>query len=167
MKRGVSPQAVKGLITKIRKHIPNVVIRSAFIVGHPYEEEIDFDFLKDFILEQKLDRVGVFTYSPEDGTPAYGLGDPVSDKVKNNRFDELMKIQAEISLEKNRSFIGRKVKVLADEILEDGLLKARTEGDSPEIDNAVIVRTEKEVQPGDFIEVLVTDAETYDLYAEF
>lgn len=166
MKRGVSAQAVRGLITKIRKNIPNVVIRSAFIVGYPYEEESDFELLKEFIREQRLDRVGVFTYSAEEGTQAYNLGDPVPEEVKNKRLDELMKMQAEISLEKNKSLIGQKVKVLADEILDDGSLLARTEGDAPEIDNAVIVKTEKNIQPGDFIEVVIKDAETYDLYAE-
>lgn len=165
MRRGLNGSQIKELVAEIREKIPGTAIRSAFITGYPGEGEKEFGELYDFISEYKLDRVGVFIYSHEDDTKAFELKDEVPDDVKEERRDILMTKQNEISLELNRAKIGNNIKVIVDE-RDEGAYICRSEHDAPEVDNAVILHTDKELNPGDFIEVEVTDAEEYDLHAE-
>lgn len=164
MKRHIDSKGIKELISKIREKLPQAAIRSTFITGFPGETEEDFTQLYDFISEYKLDRVGVFTYSHEDGTPAFGLKNDVPEEVKLLRKEALMIKQSEISLGKNKEMIGKKLKVLIDEE-SDGKLLARSEYDAPEIDNSVIIEYDKKLKPGDFAEVTIYDASEYDLFA--
>lgn len=165
MRRGMTRKSTEELICRIRDTVPGIAIRSTFITGYPGETERQFLELLDFIRDVKLDRVGVFTYSPEEDTPAYDLGDPVENTEKQRRMEELMKAQMKISLEKNKSLIGTEVKVLIDED-KDGKLFGRTEHDAPEIDNSVIIEKNSSAAPGDFVHVEVTDATDYDLYGK-
>lgn len=163
MKRGISKKGTLEIIDIIRSKIENVAIRSAFIVGFPNESEKDFQELYDFIAEYKLDRVGVFIYSHEENTPAYIYEDNIPEEIKNSRRDELMNLQSQISLEKNKNKIGKTVKVLIDDKNEGGLYLGRTEHDAPDVDNGVIIYSEMELGIGTFINVIVQDANDYDL----
>ena len=151
------------LIEKIRKRIPNVSIRTTFIVGYPQETEEHFEHLKQFIKDMKFDRVGVFEYSREKGTPSYDMKPRISKKVAHKRFKELMEIQQEISLERNRSFIGKKIPCIIEAFSDNGEVVARSQFDAPEIDGVVNIRTDKLVTPGDIEIVKIVDATEYDL----
>lgn len=153
----------KPLIKNIRKRIPNVSIRTTFIVGYPGETEEHFEHLKQFIKDMKFDRVGVFEYSREKGTPSYDMKPKVSKKVAHKRFKELMEIQQNISLERNRSFIGKKIPCIIEAYSDDGEIVARSEYDAPEIDGVVTIKTNKKVVPGDIELVKIIDATEYDL----
>ncbi len=166
MNRGATRKDTEILINNIRERIPGAAIRSAFIVGYPGEAEDDFNELLDFIETNRLERVGVFQYSSEEGTPAHILGDPVPESVKQERADKLMLAQQKISLEKNKAKIGQTLKVLIDEE-SDGVYYGRTEQDAPEVDNTVIVESGRILKPGDFIRAEIYDAEEYDLYCKF
>ncbi|MBS1706677.1 MAG: 30S ribosomal protein S12 methylthiotransferase RimO [Armatimonadetes bacterium] len=149
------------LIEKVRTSIPNVAIRTTFIVGFPGETEAEFQAMLDFTREAKLDRVGAFQFSREPGTPSYDLPNQVPTKVKKERFDRLMRVQMVISREINKSWIGREIDVLVDEHRE-GWSAGRSFRDAPEIDGWVYVRGEH--HPGSIIRAQVTDATDYDLY---
>ena len=151
------------LIEKIRKKIPNVSIRTTFIVGYPQETEEHFEHLKQFIKDMKFDRVGVFEYSREKGTPSYDMKPRVPKKVAHKRFKELMSIQQGISLERNRSFIGKKIPCIIEAFSDNGEVVARTQYDAPEIDGVVQIKTKKTVIPGDIELVKITGADEYDL----
>jgi len=151
------------LIEKIRKRIPNVSIRTTFIVGYPQETEEHFEHLKQFIKDIKFDRVGVFEYSREKGTPSYDMKPKVPKKIAHKRFKELMEIQQEISLERNRSFIGKKIPCIIEAFSDNGEVVARTQYDAPEIDGIVSIKTNKPVIPGDIEMVKIIDATEYDL----
>ncbi len=166
MKRGITGAKTRALIEKIREKAPEATIRSAFIVGYPTETEKDFLELLDFIKEYKLDRAGAFTYSMEEGTSASELGDPVPPQEKKRRYDEFMKTQRDISLEKNKSLIGKKFEILIDEIDASGRGVGRTEKDAPDIDNAAIFEEAAEFRAGDFVFGKVVRAEPYDIYVE-
>ncbi len=165
MRRGSSGRYIKKLIETIRSKIPEITIRSTFIVGYPNETEKDFKELFDFINDYQLDRVGVFTYSSEDNTIAYELGDPIAEEVKKERRDIIMQAQMRISLKKNKSKIGKKLTVIIDEFEKNSYI-ARSESDAPEIDNSVIINTNKKLKVGDFVDVLISDASEYDLFAK-
>jgi len=166
MKRGLSSAKTRQLIETIRKAIPGIVLRSSFIVGYPGETEKEFRELLDFVEEAKFDRLGVFTYSHEEDTPAYKLRDTIRQKIKQERADIIMAVQERISLEKNESMVGKKIRVLIDR-KEGDFYIARTDGDSPEIDNEVLIPiSSNKLKPGTFSEVRVTSAESFDLYAE-
>ncbi len=165
MRRGITKAQTYKLIENIRKAIPNVTFRSTFIVGYPEETEQDFLELLDFIKEVELDRVGVFTYSQEEGTRAFELGDPIPEEVKEQRRGEIMLAQQDISLRKNLKQLNKELEVIVDEFSE-GYYYTRTEGDAPEIDNAVLVKSNLKLQQGDFIKVKITKAEAYDLYGK-
>ena len=154
------------LIENIRKRIPNVSIRTTFIVGYPQETEEHFEHLKQFIQDMKFDRVGVFEYSRERGTPSYDMKPRVSKKVAHKRFKELMEIQQRISLERNRSFIGKRVPCIIEAYSDEGDVVARSEYDAPEIDGVVTIKTDKHVVPGDIELVKIIDATEYDLVGE-
>jgi ribosomal protein S12 methylthiotransferase len=142
-----------------------MAIRTTLIVGYPYETDEHFRELKDFVKEQRFDRLGVFTYSPEEKTSAYYLHDAVSEDVKKARQEEIMEIQQQISLEKNLEKIGRELKVLIDR-KEGEFYIGRSEYDSPEVDNEIIVESKQLLAPGNFYQVLVTNADYFDLYGK-
>ena len=151
------------LIENIRKRIPNVSIRTTFIVGYPQETEEHFEHLKQFIKDMKFDRVGVFEYSREKGTPSYNMKPRVTKRVAHKRFKELMEIQQSISLERNRSFIGKKIPCIIEAFSDDGDVIARSQYDAPEIDGVVSIKTDKNIVPGDIEMVKIIDATEYDL----
>ena len=166
MQRGIDREGTLRLLDTFRAKLPDVAIRTTLIVGYPGESEEEFDELKDFVRQARFDRMGCFAYSPEEGTPAYALGDTVPEDVKQRRVDELMAIQEQISLEKNRARIGRTYRCIVDR-REGELLVARTEYDSPEVDDEVLVRqTRAGIRPGDFVDIRITDALENDLVGE-
>ncbi|MFN3740087.1 MAG: 30S ribosomal protein S12 methylthiotransferase RimO [Thermodesulfovibrionales bacterium] len=164
MKRAGSKETYKGLINRIRSLIPDVTLRTTFIVGFPGETEKDFKGLLDFVKEMEFERLGAFRYSREEGTPAYYLKGQVSQKIKDKRYDELMRLQAEISLKKNLSLVGKRMSCLIDEVNE-GVGYGRLESQAPEIDGLVIIKG-NDLRPGTFREVLIKKAYDYDLEAE-
>ncbi|GAB5602167.1 30S ribosomal protein S12 methylthiotransferase RimO [Thermus sp. FJN-A] len=147
-----------------REVVPELALRSTFIVGFPGETEEDFQILLDFLEEAELDRVGVFTYSPVEGAEANALPDPVPEEVKEERKARLLELQARVSLRKNRRLVGKTLEVLVDELPEPGLAVGRSYRDSPGIDGVVYVETDGTVRVGERIPVRITRAETYDLY---
>ena len=151
------------LIQKIRKFIPEVSIRTAFIVGYPGETEEHFNHLCEFVKEMKFDRMGVFCYSREKGTPSYSLKPQVPKRTAKARYNKLMKIQQEISEERNKKFIGKKLPCIIECSSDDGEVIARTQYDAPEIDGVVNIKTDKTVVPGDIENVQITACTEYDL----
>ncbi len=167
MRRGVTGKKTRELIVKLRERIPGVVIRTTFITGYPNETEKDFIELKDFISEAKFERIGVFTFSVEENTSSFMLGDPVPEKVKLDRKETLMELQKEISLEKNRELIGKRLQVLV-ERKEGKFYVARSYRDAPEVDGEVLIPLNGiDVKKGNFYYVEVTDCNEYDLFAKY
>ena len=165
MQRPSDMDGVKKSLEDMRRRIPDLVTRTTMIVGFPTETEASFTKLKDFVREFEFDHLGVFTYSMEKGTPAEKLGDPISAKIKHERMDELMRLQAEISLKKNQSLKGQQLQMLVEGVdPKQNVLIGRTFRDAPEIDGLVIA-TGNATQ-GDLITVRVTGVFPYDLYAE-
>jgi ribosomal protein S12 methylthiotransferase len=163
MRRQITVEETRELLEKARTLVPGITLRSTFLVGFPGETEAEFEALCDFIVEASLDRVGVFTYSHEESTRAHDLVDDVPEEVKMERANRIMEIQSAISYEKNKAKIGKSFKVLFDKI-ENGHFVGRTEGDSPEVDNEVLIPVKGNyVRLGDFAEVTITDASEYDL----
>jgi ribosomal protein S12 methylthiotransferase len=165
MKRQITRAEMITLISDIRRVIPDICLRTTLIVGFPGETEEDIDDLKDFLEEIKFDRVGVFTYSHEDGTTAFELADTLSQEEKEERASDIMSVQQDISLSKNEDKVGQILKVIIDK-RESGRYIGRTEFDSVEVDNEVIINTKKKLKPGDFVNVKITKAFDYDLEAE-
>jgi ribosomal protein S12 methylthiotransferase len=163
MKRPARVERTRRLIAALRAAMPDVALRTSFIVGYPGETEREFKELLDFVAEIRFDRVGVFVYSPEEGTPAAALPDPVPEEVKAERYDRLMALQQEISLEINQAQLGRMLEVLV-EGQGEGLSVGRTYRDAPEIDGMVLLPTEVDV--GDLVMVRITGAMEYDLAGE-
>lgn len=167
MKRGGDSKQIQRILTKIRDRIPDVALRTAVIVGHPGETNSEFEALKDFVKEFRFDRLGVFVYSPEENTAAYRLPHPPTE-VAEERYNEIMALQQEISYQKNREKVGKMVEVLIDETdAEKQIAIGRTYADSPEIDNEVLIETRiEQIKPGQFLKVRITDAQEYDLIGE-
>ncbi len=165
MKRQITREEMEDLITEIRSRIPGICLRTTLIAGFPGETRDDIEELKDFLGRQRFDRLGVFTYSHEEDTSAYGLKDLLSQEEKEARAQEIMDFQQEISLEKNEARVGEVMKVLIDR-KEAGRYLGRTEFDSVEVDNEVIVRSKKKLEPGEFVQVRITKAYDYDLEGE-
>lgn len=166
MQRGINKKKTIELIDSIRNQVPGIAIRTTLIAGYPGETENEFDELKEWVIKTKFERLGIFTYSHEEDTKAYKLIDDIPQKVKQKRADEIMEIQSGISLEINRKKIGQTLKVLFDR-KEGKHFIGRTEHDSPDVDNEVLVDTRKYfVKIGDFANVKITDASEYDLYGE-
>ncbi len=164
MKRGIDKQQTYELIQKFREEIPAIALRSTLIVGYPNETEKEFEELKEFVRQVRFDRLGVFQYSPEEGTPAFTLGDPVPDETKQFRADELMNIQQQISWEINQAKIGKTFKTIIDR-KENEFWIGRTEFDSPEIDNEVLIPShQNDLKIGSFYHTEIQQAEEYDLY---
>ena len=154
------------MIENIRKRIPNVSIRTAFIVGYPGETEEHFEHLCNFVRDMKFDRMGVFTYSREKGTPSYKMPNRVPAKIAKQRYKKLMEIQQEISIERNKKFIGKTIPCIIECSSDEGEVIARTQYDAPEIDGVVNIQTDKMVVPGDIEMVKITGSSEYDLTGE-
>lgn len=163
MRRGITRRATEELLDTIRQEIPDITLRSTFIVGYPSETQADHEEMLEFLAKQRLDRVGAFLYSQEDDTYAYILGDPIAREVKEERMQAVMAVQREISLEKNFAKIGNTIKVLVEEEI-DGEYSCRSEADAPEVDNEVFVRTETPLALGSFVGVVIDDAAEFDLF---
>lgn len=160
MNRGLGQEGIRNRIQRLRDAIPEIAIRTTLIVGYPGETENDFNSLQDFVEEMKFDRLGVFTYSEEEGTGAAHLDDNIPRQVKDDRKNLLIEIQNEISLDRNESFVGKTLKVLVDQEGEN-VSVGRTEYDSPEIDN--IVHIQGKVDKGNFVRVRIESANEYEL----
>ncbi|MEN9948595.1 MAG: ribosomal protein methylthiotransferase RimO [Bacteroidota bacterium] len=166
MRRGITREKTDDLIATIRDRVNNIALRTTLITGFPGETEDDFQELKDWVKKTEFDRLGVFTYSHEENTHAFSLKDDVPARVKKKRANEIMEIQSEISLKKNQAKVGQEVKVLIDRA-EGEYFIGRTQYDSPEVDNEVIIHSpDNYLRIGDFVQAVVTDAEMYDLFAE-
>ncbi len=167
MRRGYDKAKTLEIIKQFREKIPDIAIRTTLLVGHPGETKQDFLELVDFVKEQKFDRLGVFTYSHEEDTYAgETMQDTIPEAEKQRRADELMSIQHDISLELNTNKIGQIYEVMIDRKDADTYI-GRTEYDSPEVDNEVIIKATKSANPGDFFNVKITHADAYELYGEF
>lgn len=164
MRRGITKQKTKDLIADIRERIPEIALRTTLICGYPGETQQDHDELKEWVEELRFDRLGCFTYSHEENTHAYSLTDDVPQEVKEQRVEEVMEIQQGISLEKNQEKVGKSFKVLIDKKEGDYFI-GRTEFDSPEVDNEVLLHaSENYATIGSFVDVKIDRAEDFDLY---
>ena len=160
MKRGLNQQGIRDKINRLRDASPGIAIRTTLIVGYPGETEQDFNELYNFVKDIRFDRLGVFTYSEEEGTSAADLDDNIPQEVKNDRKNQIIELQHDISLARNESFIGKEIRVLVDQT-ENNIGVGRTEYDSPEIDN--IVQIEGKVSKGKFVNIIVNGANEYEL----
>lgn len=166
MKRGTTQEKTTKLLKKFREAMPEMAIRTTLIVGYPGETQADFEALKSFVKEMRFDRLGCFTYSHEENTTAYELEDDVPEEVKLARANEIMEIQSQISWELNQQKVGKTFRCLIDR-KEGNYFVGRTEYDSPDVDNEVLIDAKKHyVKTGDFVEVKIIDATDYDLYGE-
>ncbi len=165
MRRPWDGERYLSLLGKVRAAMPEVAIRTTFIVGFPGETPEEFDYLLDFVRAAKLDRVGAFVFSKEPGTPAHDMEGQVPFRLKRERYDRLMRVQQGISMDANRAWVGRELSVLVDDV-QPGWAIGRSHRDAPEIDGLVFVDNASGVaKPGDLVKVEVTKAEAYDLYA--
>lgn len=166
MKRGTTHEKTDALLAKFRELVPDMAIRTTLIVGYPGETQERFDEMKEWVKYQRFDRLGCFTYSHEENTSAYQLEDNVPQEVKDQRVEEIMALQSQISWEKNQEKIGQTFKVLFDR-KEGEYFVGRTEFDSPDVDNTVLVSAKDTyISVGDFANVKITSAEEFDLYGE-
>ena len=166
MKRQITREETEALIHAIREKLPSIAIRTTMLVGFPGETEEDIDELIDFVERMRFDRLGVFTYSHEEGTSGYALEDDVPEEVKQERAARLMEVQQSISEEINNQKVGKVYKTLIDTI-ESGYFVGRTEADSPEVDNEVLIPADKFfLRVGDFAQIRITAADAFDLYGE-
>ena len=166
MRRGNTSEKTIDLIDKFRARVPDMAIRTTFIVGYPGETEESFEELKEFVKNTKFERMGCFTYSHEENTHAYKLQDDVPEEVKNQRVAELMEIQGQISFDLNQEKVGKVFRCIFDR-KEGNFFIGRTEFDSPDVDNNVIVdATKAYIQIGQFIDIKITEATDFDLYGE-
>ena len=160
MKRGLNQKGIRDRINRLRESSPEIALRTTLIVGYPGETEDDFKELSDFVEDIRFDRLGVFTYSEEEGTTAADLDDNIPRDIKNERKNKIIELQHDISLDRNETFIGKTLKVLVDQA-ENNIGVGRTEFDSPEIDN--IVQIEGEVNKGEFVNIDIEAANEYEL----
>ncbi len=151
-------------INKIRKNIKNVAIRTTFIVGYPQETEEEFEDLYNFIKDMEFDRVGIFTYSREKNTYAYSLKPQIKQSVKNKRKKILMELQKNISLKINKSYTGKHIQCIIEEIHSNNTIIARSYKDAPEVDGLVYIKSDDYLTPGDIVNVKITNATCYDMY---
>ncbi|HPR29370.1 MAG TPA: 30S ribosomal protein S12 methylthiotransferase RimO [Chitinophagales bacterium] len=166
MRRQITRTETEALVHEIRRRNPEITLRTTMLVGFPGETEEDFEDLLDFVRKMRFNRLGVFTYSHEEGTSGYELEDDVPDDVKQERAAKLMSVQEEIAAEWNQTFVGKELTVLIDR-LEGEHFVGRTEGDSPEVDNEVLISVHNQyLRLGDFVQVHITGADAFDLYAE-
>lgn len=166
MRRGVTAERTRELLKKLRSEIPDITIRTTFIVGYPNESQKDFEQLCDFVREQKFDRIGTFTFSVEENTSSFILGDPVSEEEKELRKNTLMEIQKDISLSINETFVGKTLKVIVDSI-EGEYFVGRSYRDAPEVDGEILIsKKNKKIKIGSIYDVVINDFDEYDLFGE-
>tara|TARA_Y100000992_G_scaffold42650_1_gene24299 strand:- start:805 stop:2121 length:1317 start_codon:yes stop_codon:yes gene_type:complete len=167
MRRGTTREKTTQLIHDIRSIIPNIAIRTTLIAGYPGESEEDFQEMYDWVEEMKFERLGIFTYSHEENTHAYKFDDDVPPKIKKERADSIMELQSGISYELNQKKVGKKYRVLIDRA-EDNFFIGRSEFDSPEVDNEVLIEKNSNTycRIGDYVNVKIFKADHFDLYAE-
>lgn len=166
MRRGITREKTEDLITKIRERVPGIALRTTLIAGYPGETEEDFQEMYEFVENSRFERLGIFTYSHEENTHAHNFEDDVPADVKQKRADLIMELQAGISYELNQEKVGKQFKVLFDRAEGDYFI-GRTEFDSPEVDNEVLVKkSDGYVRIGDFADVIITSADHYDLYGK-
>jgi len=167
MRRGITRRGTEELLAKIRGSIPDIALRTTLIVGYPTETDADFRELLEFIKAAQFDRLGVFTYSREDGTAAFDLGDPIPQDEKEARRAAVMDLQREISLERNEGRIGKRTRAVVEKV-EEGAYVGRTEWDAPEIDNEIFITPlpGRRLGVGDFVDVQISDAAEFDLYGD-
>ena len=166
MRRGTTFEKTTNLLKEFRTRVPEMAIRTTLIVGYPGETEEDFQILKDWVQEMRFERLGCFTYSHEENTHAYNLVDDVPLEVKQQRANEIMEIQSQISWELNQEKIGKTFKCVIDR-KEGPYFVGRTEFDSPDVDNEVLVDASKfYLKTGEFVNIKITDAAEFDLYGE-
>jgi len=163
MRRGHNKKETLELLDKFREQIPGVALRTTLMVGYPGETPTEFKELMEFVRQYRFERLGVFTYSPEEGTGAYSLKDTIPLEEKQRRADQLMELQEQISLEINQDRIGERFKVIIDRE-EAQYIVGRTQFDSPEVDNEVLIEKSREVHVGEFYEVLIHDAGPFELF---
>lgn len=167
MGRRTSREELEQIITRLRKEIPDIALRTTLIAGFPGETEEDYEELYRFVNEMEFDRLGVFTYSPEENTPAAGFENQIEEELKLNRRDELMELQQEIAFEKSEAMVGRELYVMVEgKIADENAYVARTYMDAPGIDGNLFITTDEELISGDFVFVKVTGACEYDLIGE-
>ncbi|MEZ4859033.1 MAG: 30S ribosomal protein S12 methylthiotransferase RimO [Flavobacteriaceae bacterium] len=166
MRRGTTKEKTTQLLKDFREAVPGMAIRTTLIVGYPGETEEDFQTLKQWVAEMRFERLGCFTYSHEENTHAYHLEDNVPEEVKMQRANEIMDLQSQISWELNQEKIGKEFRVLIDR-KEGGYYVGRTEFDSPDVDNEVLINAEEGyLRTGEFFQIKITDASDFDLYGE-
>ncbi len=167
MGRHTDQNAIRELIGRLRKKIPDICIRTTLISGFPGETQEDHAELMAFVKDMQFDRLGVFTYSREEGTPAYDFDGQIDETTAMERMDAIMTRQREISQEKNRAFVGKKMRVLIEGHLEnEDAYMARTYRDAPDVDGSLFIQTKRELMSGDLVDVIVTGAHEYDLIGE-
>ena len=163
MRRGITREKTEALVDTIRTRVPGITLRTTLIAGHPGETEADFAEMLSFVERMRFDRLGIFTYSHEEGTHAYGMPDDVPEEVKHERANRVMDVQQGISEELNQAKVGQTLRVLIDR-KEGGNFIGRTEADSPEVDNEVLVPAQDQyLRIGDFAMIEITDASEFDL----
>jgi ribosomal protein S12 methylthiotransferase len=165
MRRGITREKTEALIETIREKVPGIALRTTLISGYPGETETDFEETYSFVERMRFDRLGIFNYSHEENTHAYSVEDNVPEELKQERSDEIMAVQQTISEELNQAKVGQTLKVLIDR-KESGFFVGRTEFDSPEVDNEVLVPAEQYARLGDFVQVKINKAEEFDLYGD-
>ena len=167
MGRHTSRQELEEIIGKLRTNIPDIALRTTLITGFPGETKDQHEELMDFVEKMKFDRLGVFTYSAEDGTAAALMPDQIDEEVKNERRDELMELQQEIAFEDADAFIGRELEVLVEgRLVDEDVYVGRTYRDAPEVDGYIFIDAQEELLSGDFVKVKVTGSRDYDLIGE-
>jgi len=167
MNRKANKKNIIDVINRLRDRVPGINIRTTLIVGLPGETEKDYNELKQFVKDIRFERLGVFEYSPEEGTPAAKMENQIDDNIKKARRDEIMAIQQKIALELNTERIGKEEVVLVEEKVEgENVYIGRTQYDAPEIDNSVMFTSKKKIETGEFVKVRITDAMEYDLIGD-
>lgn len=166
MNRRTSREEIVNLVEKLKREIPDIVLRTTYIVGFPGEDKKDFEILKNFVKESYFTRLGVFTYSREEGTPAYSMPNQVDEEVKEKRQNEIMEIQMEVSQKILEGFIDKELTVLVEEKVDDNSFVGRSYIDAPEIDGCTYITTDRDLDIGSFVKVKITDSMEYDLIGE-
>ena len=167
MGRRTSKEQLVGIITRLREEIPDITLRTTLITGFPGETEKQHEELMDFVDEMEFDRLGVFTYSPEEDTPAAEMPDQISEEVKEDRQAEIMELQQEIVFAQAEDMIGKEVLVMIEgKVADENAYVGRTYKDAPNVDGLIFINTDEELISGDFAKVKVTGAAEYDLIGE-
>lgn len=166
MNRRTSREEIVNLVEKLKREIPDIVLRTTYIVGFPGEDKKDFEILKNFVKEGHFTRLGVFTYSREEGTPAYSMPNQVDEEEKEKRQNEIMEIQMKVSQKILEGFVDKELTVLVEEKVDDNTFVGRSYIDAPEIDGCTYITTDRDLDIGSFVKVKITDSMEYDLIGE-